>query len=293
MDKIILKAPAKINLFLHIFKKRPDGYHDIDSLIQAVSLHDELTLEKSDDIEFISEGLDDVAIEDNLAYKAARLIAGMAYYPGVRITLKKRIPVGAGLGGGSADAAFTIRGLIQLFDLKLDKNMLIKKAGGLGADIPFFLSHGQARVTGIGDNIENYYLPLNYEIIIVKPTLSLKTEKIYKAIDKKSEGKFHLTKKDNYYFLKKRITDPEFVRIAKNFINDFEEVVFPLYPELPRIKNTLLSEGAFYAGLSGTGSAIFGLFPPNHNSGDISRRFLNEKTLTFICKPVLLLPSCL
>ena len=289
MSKINLKAPAKINLFLQVIDKRPDGFHNIDSLIQAVSLYDDITLEISDDIELECSGLDDINnVEDNLAYKAAKLVAGMAYFPGARITLKKNIPIGSGLGGGSSDAAFVIRGLIKLFNLQLDRAELVKKAVSLGADIPFFLGHGQSRIRGIGDIMEDYFLPLNYEILIIKPSFSIKTSKAYQTLNLHRQGEFSLTKEKDICFLQKRLTDSGFVRAAKHFTNDFEEVVFSWRHELLQVKQTLLQEGAFYAGMSGSGSAIFGLFPPNYSFEKASRRFTNEKMTVFACRPVLL-----
>jgi len=288
MDKINLKAPAKINLFLRVLDRRPDSFHNIDSLIQAVSLYDDITLEVSDDIELECTGLDDVSIEDNLAYKAARLIADMAYFPGVRITLNKNIPTGSGLGGGSSDAAFVIRGLIKLFDLQPDRTELVKKAASLGADIPFFLGHGQSRIGGIGDILEDYFLPLNYEILIIKPSFSIKTSWAYQTLNLSRQGKFSLTKEKDICFLQKRLSDSGFVRAAKHFTNDFEEVVFSWHHELFQVKQTLLQEGAFYAGMSGSGSAIFGLFPPNNNFEKTLRRFTDDKMTVFACRPVLL-----
>ena len=291
MEKINLKAPAKINLFLRALRKRPDGYHDIDSLMQAVSLYDEITLEKSADIELECEGLGDVKPEANLAYKAAKLTAGLAYFPGVRITLKKNIPAGAGLGGGSSDAAFVIKGLIELYVLRLDKNELIRQAASLGADIPFFLGHGQARVSGKGDVIEDCFLPRNYKILIVKPPLAIATKEAYRALEIAEPRGFPLTKIDNFLFLKNRMTEADFIRLAKGFSNDFEEVVFRSHPELIQVKQILYEKGAFYSGLSGSGSAIFGLFPPNSNIEKISWLFPIEKVLIFMCKPVLLLKA--
>ena len=291
VDKINLKAPAKINLYLRVKDKRPDGYHNIDSLMQTVSLYDELTLEKSSDIELYCSSLDDIKTEDNLAYRAARLVAEMTYFPGVQINLKKSIPIGAGLAGGSSDAAFVIRGLIKLYGLSFDRGELIKRASLLGADVPLFLGHGQARVSGIGDKIEDYFLPLNYKVLIVKPPFSIKTAEAYRWLDISRESKPSLRTSEDLVFLNKRVTDSRFIHFAGQFFNDFEEVVFSKYPQLSQIKQSLKEEGAFYAGMSGSGSAVFGLFPPACDLEKKAEKFYDTQTRVYMCKPVLLAPA--
>lgn len=291
MDRINLKAPAKINLYLRVKGKRPDGYHDIDSLMQTVSLYDELTLEKSNDIELHHPGLDDVKTEDNLAYKAARLVAEMSYFPGVQITLKKNIPAGAGLGGGSSDAAFVIRGLMKLYSLCLDRDELVKRVSLLGADIPLFLGRGQARVTGIGDRIEDYFLPLDYKVLIVKPPFSVDTSEAYRWLESSRKGKRSVKNTEDLFFLEKRVAGSRFIRLAGLFFNDFEEVVFSRYPQLYEIKRILKTEGAFYAGMAGSGSAVFGLFPPSCNLEKKAEKLFDAQTRVYICKPVLLAPA--
>jgi 4-diphosphocytidyl-2-C-methyl-D-erythritol kinase len=141
-DKISLLAPAKINLYLHVLRKRPDGYHDIDTLMQTVSLYDELTIEPFDRIELYCDEITGIKPVDNLAFKAAVMLSEITEFAGAKITLKKHIPQGAGLGGGSADAAFVIRGLIELYSLTPDKAELKRRLASLGADIPFFLGTG-------------------------------------------------------------------------------------------------------------------------------------------------------
>ncbi len=291
MDKINLKAPAKINLFLKVKDKRPDGYHNIDSLMQAVSLYDELTLEKSNDIELYCTGLDGVKVKDNLAYKSARLIAEMSYFPGVRITLKKNIPTGAGLAGGSSDAAFVIRGLIKLYDLYLDKDELVRRVSLLGADIPLFLGRGQARVTGIGDIIEDYFLPLNYEVLVVKPPFSVNTSEAYQWLENYREGEHFPKNSEDLFLMEKRLTGSRFVHFANLFFNDFEEVVFSRYPQLQKIKQTLKNEGAFCAGMAGSGSAVFGLFPITCDLEKKAGKLFDNQIRVFLCKPVLLVPE--
>jgi 4-diphosphocytidyl-2-C-methyl-D-erythritol kinase len=291
MDKINLKVPAKINLFLRVLDKRSDGYHNLESLMQAIDLYDELTLEKSDEIELDCPDLPDLSREKNLAYRAAKLVEGMAYFPGVRITLRKRIPDGAGLGGGSADAAFVIRGLIKLYGLRLNPAELGAKIARLGADVAFFFSSGQAIARGIGDIIQNCQMPLNYNILLVKPPYSIDTSKAYAELDSLRGRKISLTKSPSDSFLYRSITDHNFVRLSNTFINDLEEVVFSWHPELVQVKNGLLNEGAFYSGLTGSGSAVFGLFSTDKDTTRTIRRFHEKKNTFFACKPVLLPPA--
>jgi 4-diphosphocytidyl-2-C-methyl-D-erythritol kinase len=291
MDKINLKVPAKINLYLRVLDKRPDGYHNIDSLMQTISLYDEITLERSDEIELDCRDLGNLAPENNLAYRAAKLVETMAYFPGVRIVLKKKIPIGAGLGGGSADAAFVIRGLIKLFDLQLDSMELIRRTVQVGSDIPFFLGRGQAHIGGIGDTVRDCVLPLKYKVLLVKPLFSVDTAKAYGELDKCREGKFLLTNRNTDTFLYRIIADHNFVRIANKFINDLEEVVFSWHRELFQVKSRLYDAGAFYSGMTGSGSSIFGLFSPDSTVEKTARRFIENNYSVFVCRPVLLPPA--
>jgi len=290
MDSVNLKAPAKINLYLRVLDKRPDGYHNIDSLMQTISLFDELILERSDKIDLLCPDLENLPIEHNLAYRAAKMVAEMAYFPGVRISLKKNIPPQAGLGGGSADAAFVIRGLIKLYDLYLDKKELVKNSAILGADIPFYLGSGQAHVTGIGEIVKPCALPYHYNIIIVKPPLAVETAKAYEGFDQVKSGKFCLTNDNEFLLFQQIISDQDFIRSANHFSNDLEEVVFSWHHELRQIKRELKQLGAFYAGMSGSGSAVFGLFSPERDIEETANMFDVDRNKVFICKPVLLPP---
>lgn len=280
--KIRLQVPAKINLYLHVIGKRPDGYHDIDTLMQTVSLYDDLTLEESDRIELVCEGVTGIKSEENLAYKAALMISDMAQYPGVKIILKKHIPQGAGLGGGSADAAFVVRGLIRLYELKLDPKELTSRMASLGADIPFFLGTGQARATGIGDILEPLKLPTDYQALIIKPDVSINTRWAYQNI------KIRLTNNVNSVILDKRTNIADIVRLISKICNDFEELAFAVSDDLVMIKNQLICEKALYASMSGSGSAMFGLFSKTVNLEPIAAKFSDEGFQAFICEPVVL-----
>jgi 4-diphosphocytidyl-2-C-methyl-D-erythritol kinase len=285
-EKIRLKVPAKINLYLQVIGKRPDGYHDIDTLMQTVSLYDDLTLEKSDRIELVCDGVEGIKSEENLAYKAALTISDIAQYPGVKIILKKHIPQGAGLGGGSADAAFVVRGLIRLYKLKLDHRELTGRMASLGADIPFFLGTGQARATGIGDILEPLILPTDYQVLIIKPKISINTRWAYQNI------KIRLTNNVNSIILDKRTNIADIVRLMSKIRNDFEEIAFAVSDDLAMIKKQLIRDKALYASMSGSGSAMFGVFKKTADLEPIAAKFSGNGFQTFICEPVVL-PSIL
>jgi 4-diphosphocytidyl-2-C-methyl-D-erythritol kinase len=285
-EKINILIPAKINLYLRVLRKRQDGYHDIDTLMQAVSLYDELTIETFDRIELHCEGIAGLESVNNVAFKAARILSEITEFPGAKITLKKHIPQGAGLGGGSADAAFVVRGLIDLYSLKPDKAELKRRLASLGADIPFFLGTGQARATGIGDMLDEIELPLNYQLLIVKPEISIDTGWAYKNL------RISLTSNRKNIMLEKRVGFADIIRIIGKIDNDFEEVAFAVSDNLAMIKEQLIQTKALYASLSGSGSAIFGIYSDADDLNPIAAKFRGDGLRSFICKPVKLRSIC-
>jgi 4-diphosphocytidyl-2-C-methyl-D-erythritol kinase len=230
VDKISLNAPAKINLYLQVLGKRPDGYHEIDSLMQAIDLYDHITIEKSDSIELECDDPSIPSDSSNLAFKAAALLQRAAYFPGARIILKKRIPSGSGLGGGSSDAAFVLRGLSQLYNLDLSAEQKKEIAGEIGSDVPFFLSSGQAIVEGRGERIFPVKTPLDYGVIVITPPIMSSTADTYRKL------KIVLTKSPRPSLLKRGIESSSFYRLMKSFRNDLEEVVLVDIPELENLK---------------------------------------------------------
>jgi 4-diphosphocytidyl-2-C-methyl-D-erythritol kinase len=279
-EKINLLVPAKINLYLRVLRKRQDGYHDIDTLMQAVSLYDELTIEPFDRIELHCDGIAGLEQVDNLAFKAAKMLSEITEFPGAKITLKKHIPQGAGLGGGSADAAFVVRGLIDLYSLKPNRIELKRQLASLGADIPFFLGTGQARAMGIGDILEDIELPLNYQFLIVKPELSIDTAWAYKNL------RIPLTSERKNVISEKRVDFTDIIRIISKIGNDFEEVAFAVSDNLAKIKEQLIQSKALYASMSGSGSAIFGIFSDTANLDPVIAKFRGEGLQSFSCKPI-------
>jgi 4-diphosphocytidyl-2-C-methyl-D-erythritol kinase len=255
---MILFPNAKINLGLRIKEKRQDGYHSIETILIPVALCDVL--------EFIEEGKRqttltltgielDTEIEDNLVIKAWKIMNRKFKIPAVSIHLHKVIPIGAGLGGGSADAAFMLKGLNEHFKCGCGIDELKVLAGELGSDCPFFITNTSSLGTGRGEKLEAIDIPIiNYEILLVKPDIHIPTKEAYSGIVPMIPPES----------LKTLIQTPV-EEWCNTIINDFETVVFNKYPVIRSIKNKLLELGAVYASMTGSGSAVYGIFKP----GDI------------------------
>jgi 4-diphosphocytidyl-2-C-methyl-D-erythritol kinase len=248
---MILFPNAKINIGLYVTEKRPDGFHNLESAFFPINWNDILEITPQDQFEFSSSGLPIFGkMEDNLCYRAYQLLAQDHSIPGVHIHLHKIIPMGAGLGGGSSDAAFTLMGLRDLFELPLSNADLVPYAQQLGSDCAFFLMNSPAFGVGKGDELTvlNSTIQAKY-IVLVYPKIAISTQEAYANISV-SPAKNHLPD-----VLKKPIKE------WKSLVhNDFENSVFPKYPVLKEIKEELYQLGAVYAAMSGSGSTLFGLF---------------------------------
>ena len=261
---MLLYPNCKINLGLRIVRKRPDGYHDLETIFVPIyGLHDELEVVKSteygvqntDRITFIQEGIAvDCPTEDNLIIKCYRNMA--AKYPqigNVAIRFKKNIPFGAGLGGGSSDAAHMAIALNELFELGLSKAQLAEEVTILGADCPFFIYNTPCYAEGIGDKLSPINLDLKgTRIVLVKPDEAVSTKEAYSGLQIKDRSAEEIRNKD-------RKVTADSIR-SDVFVNDFEETVFPKHPIIADIKKRLQDAGAYYASMSGSGSTVFGLF---------------------------------
>ena len=283
---ITLPAFAKINLTLRVLEKRADGYHDLDTIFQTISLHDTIEVSLLDQPNIILSCNDrSLSVgEDNLVIRAARTLQdGRASNKGARIHLEKRIPVQAGLGGGSSDAAVALIGLARLWDLSPTREDLVAIASQLGADVPLFLSGGTARGTGIGDKLELLADVAEKFLLIVKPNANVNTSDAYKALDERS-----LTTPNSKTILSTSVAKQVFDRVDfASLTNDFEVVAFDLAPETRRAKAALLKAGANAALLAGSGSAVFGIF----DSEDAQRRAIQAIELetgwrVFPCRTV-------
>jgi 4-diphosphocytidyl-2-C-methyl-D-erythritol kinase len=250
---MILKAPAKINLFLLIEGRREDGYHNITSLMQRVSLYDTLTFEDFDEIAVASDL--DLPVEDNLVFKAAKLLSEYSSCGrGARINLVKDIPSAAGLGGGSSDAATTLMGLNGLWGLGLDKKTLMLLGARLGSDVPFFLGPPFSLVGGRGEEVRPLKSESPFAVLLVKPDISISTAWAYSNYNK-------LTKKmvDIKLFCQ-ALDRKDFASLRRMAFNDLEDAVIHEYQVIDAIKRTLIESGAEISLMSGSGSTVFGVF---------------------------------
>lgn len=245
---------AKINLGLDILRKRLDGYHDISTVMIPVPWNDVLEIVPGKaDVDRLTVSGRPVSCPpaSNLVFKAVKSLRKYADFPSVDIFLHKIIPDGAGLGGGSSDAAFALKAINELFDLQLGDETLASIAAGIGADCPFFIYNRPMLCTGIGADMEEIRLnlPAGLTLVIVKPGVSVPTKDAYSAV----------TPAIPQIKLETLITMP-MKHWLGNVKNDFEASVFPGYPDIQRIKEVLLSKGAVYASMSGSGSAVYAFF---------------------------------
>ena len=247
---MILYPNAKINLGLNIESKRSDGYHNISSVFYPIyDCFDILEIVSSNSFLFTSSGIP-IPGSNNLCIKAYDLLKLKFNIPAVHIHLHKKIPIGAGLGGGSSDGAFVLKGLNDLFKLNISNEILKDLALELGADCPFFIENEPKYITGIGDLMENIKLDLSmYEIRLVDSKIHINTKNSYSNIVPKSQK----------LKLSELIRRP--VRFWKDLItNDFEQIVFKNHPKLSKVKENLYAKGAVFSSMTGTGSTIYGLF---------------------------------
>jgi len=257
-NTLSLTAPAKINWFLGVTGRRDDGYHNIVSLMQCISLHDTLTFDYADSVNIESDL--DIPVQDNLVHKAASLLKGYtSCRRGANILLKKNVPVSAGLGGGSSDAACTLLGLNKLWGLGLDRKGLILIASEIGSDVPFFLNGPSALVEGKGEKTRRVKINSSVILLLVKPPVSVSTAWAYADFDRMKHDK--LTKKvfDIKLFCR-ALVRKDFAPLGNMLFNDLEEVVAGKYPVVTEIKLRLAEEGAFFSAMSGSGPSVFGVY---------------------------------
>ena len=246
---------AKINIGLQVTERRPDGYHNLDTVFYPIPIHDALEVTVAEgadyDCRLHISGIEIAGDTDsNLVVRAYRLLAADYTLPPVDIYLHKHIPTGAGLGGGSADAGFMLRLLNEMFALDITTEQLEAYATKLGADCPFFITSRPVYATGIGNEFHPIALDLSaWHIVVVKPDVFVSTKEAYSMV---RPEKPEVT-------LDKKITQP-IAEWKDSISNDFEQGIFSLHPELAEIKEKLYSLGAKYAAMSGSGSALFGLF---------------------------------
>jgi 4-diphosphocytidyl-2-C-methyl-D-erythritol kinase len=281
MKSVRVPAYAKVNLRLDVLGRRADGYHELRTIFQAISLHDTLLLEtmREPGIDLRIDGNTELAVEpgrDNLVYRAIEELAReIGFQQGVRAVLTKRIPVGRGLGGGSSDAAAALLGLLRLTGKRIATARLLEIASSLGADVPFFLQGGRALGIGRGDEI--YPLPdvPRREVLVVSPhDIAVPTKDAYRWLSEQLTNEDGPTKLMRFCAL---CWSPQGGALS----NDFEAAVFPRFPRLAAIKRELLQQGAAEASLAGSGSAVFGVYQHPAKARRAARAF--PKDQVFLC----------
>ncbi len=272
-----LKAYAKINIGLHLVRRRLDGYHDIETIFHRVQLYDEILFEPASSIVLTCSDPAIPSDERNLCIKAALLLKQhFGITAGVHIKLKKQIPIGAGLGGGSSDAATTLLGLADFWNQQLSTVDLASIALQLGSDVPYFLNSGSAYALGRGEQLKYFSLDVPYWIVLVYPDIHISTAWAYQ----------NSVLQPNTTTGSLRNTVREFIYDAKRFMtlvrNDFEPLVLRTYPEVAAVKQALYLHGAEFAQMSGSGSAVYGFF---RNKADADKATLTFRHYTVSITP--------
>jgi 4-diphosphocytidyl-2-C-methyl-D-erythritol kinase len=259
---MIIFPNAKINIGLNIISRRPDGYHNLETVFYPIKINDALEVIEADELSFESSGLEIPGrMEDNLCIKAYHLLKRDFDLPPVKIHLHKHIPIGAGLGGGSADAAFFVRLVNQKFELGLTDDRMMDYVRKLGADCAFFIKNKPVFAFDKGDEFEPVKLDLsNYKIVLVMPPVHVSTGEAYSGVKPMPTDQS----------LMELIYKP--VAEWKNYIkNDFELSVFKNHPVIRGVKASLYEAGALYASMSGSGASVFGIFDKTPDLGQLEK----------------------
>lgn len=258
MREITLKALAKINLGLDVVRRRPDGYHEVRMVMQTIHLYDRLEIKRTGEPGIrITTNLPFLPVnENNLVYRAAELLMKeFQLKEGVEVKLTKRIPVAAGMAGGSTDGAAMLYGMNRLFDLRLGRRDLMKRGVKLGADVPYCLMRGTALATGIGEKLTPLPPMIKCPVLIAKPPVSVSTKTVYQNL-KLDESLRHPDINALIADIKKK----DFSGVCAHMGNVLESVTIPDYPVIAEIKEKMLDAGASAAMMSGSGPTVFGLF---------------------------------
>lgn len=295
---IAVRAHAKINLGLKVQGRREDGYHEIRSTLQAIDLHDDLRLEEAEGLTLRVEGDFQLPTDSsNLVMRAAEALHAAYGGRGARILLTKRIPPGSGLGGGSSDAAATLMGLDRLWGIGAGAEKLFGVARTLGSDVPFFLYGGACLALGRGDDL--FPLPdlPEWQVLVVWPGVSLSTREVYAQLPASLTRDRNLSSMRGFNPVPAARAPGEQGAIpgfspaeggsqaeAPQVDNDLEETSFARVPQLSSIKRRLLAAGAVAAAMSGSGSAVYGLFPRDEELEPIRMAMEREATRVFVCR---------
>jgi 4-diphosphocytidyl-2-C-methyl-D-erythritol kinase len=267
---MITKAsPAKVNLYLRILRKREDGYHDILSLIQRISLCDDLNFATTGNgIAVHCPGTTLPEDEGNIVYRAAAaFFSRIGTSPRIEITIRKRIPIAAGLGGGSSNAATTLMTLNEMYGSPVTREELMQIGTRLGADVPFFILGKTAWASGIGDRFQEFTLPSPLWFVLINPGFEISTKLVYQGLN------LRLTKPGINYSIPRFSTTEDLIQ---SLTNDLESVTTKLHPVLDQIKALLLMSGARGALMSGSGPTVFGVFTDKESAGRAEKNLGQE-----------------
>jgi 4-diphosphocytidyl-2-C-methyl-D-erythritol kinase len=264
MNELTLRTPAKINLCLNVLGKRPDGYHEVEMVLQAVGLYDEVTVRLSGS--GITVACDSAAVpggEGNIAWRAARAVLDLSSRPdGIAVEIRKNIPVAAGLGGGSSDAAAVLVACNRLLGTGLDRKRLAGIGTGLGMDVPFFLYGPTALARGRGEVLERLPPPPKFWVLLVNPGFETSTAWVYKNLN------FGLTKKGDCT----NIAGLNVSQIAGSLHNDLETVTAAAHPAIGEMEQALREAGALGVRMSGSGPTVFGIFDTEAGCREAGRK---------------------
>lgn len=277
MDKLQLKAYGKINLGLDVIRKRSDGYHDLDMIMQMVDVYDDVIIEKKAGEEIVVKA--DAAVlsngKDNLAYMAAKMLFDeFGIKSGVEITIHKRIPIAGGMAGGSSDCATTLIGINEMFNLGLSKQQLMERGVKLGADVPYCVLGGTAIARGIGEALTPLPTPPQCHVIIAKPPISVSTAYVYGHIRPDE-----ITKRPDIEQMTLAIKEQDLNKLSNLLYNVMEEVTVSEYPVIEKLKSIMLENGALNSIMSGSGPTVFGLFD-DREKAQAAMKALDSKELT-------------
>lgn len=265
-----LKAYAKINLGLDVIRRRPDGYHEVSMIMQSIDLYDELAFDKTTDgVIRIKTDKDELPVnEDNLIYKAAKLLFDeFNITDGIDISLKKNIPVAAGMAGGSTDAAATLKAVNELWNLGLSEQELRNRGVKIGADIPYCIMGGTALSEGIGEILTKIPDCPDCTVLIAKPPVAVSTKYVYQNLN------LNEVSHPDIDVIREAISNGDINKVADNLGNVLESVTIPLHPVIDDIKQIMIDGGALASLMSGSGPTVFGLFD------DINKARMCEKVI--------------
>ena len=281
MKSININSNAKVNIGLKILNKRSDGYHNISTVFQEIDLFDSITISKYDGPLKFSSNVEWLQNDqNNLCVIAYNYIKNLYKIGGANIVLKKNISRGSGLGSGSSNAAATMKGLREIYNLEVADSELIKIGSKIGADVPFFINGSTQVGEGIGEKLTSIRSSMDAQYLIVTPDIPIDTKWAYSQYKNNLDNCSSPTKFSDSFRGKTINLDT-----LKFFENDFESVVFPTYPEIGAIKNKLIALGAKFASLSGSGSTVYGIFDDDANIDKAFSHFF-PRHKTFIAHPV-------